>query len=165
MRPVKHHSVACEMPTSRGRNQLLAASGTIPRLAKTKPNFEAVLARRMSMGKVIVTPTPTAAPLIAPITGFLLSKIRNDTKPPPSRMTPVLAFTSLPPLAKVSPPPDKSAPAQNARPEPVTMTARTLSSASLSSNAAMISFSMRFVNEFNLSGRFKVIVAICSDTS
>ena len=153
------------MPTIRGKNQLLAASGTMPRFAKTKPNFEFVLASRISIGSVIVTPTPTAAPLMAPITGFLLSKMRNDTKPPPSRMTPVFALTSLPPLANVSPPPDKSAPAQKARPEPVTMTARTLSSASLSSNAAMISLSMRFVNEFNLSGRFKVIVAMRSDTS
>src|SRR5580692_10405616 len=30
-RPVKHHSSACEMPTMRGRNQLEAASGTMPR--------------------------------------------------------------------------------------------------------------------------------------
>ncbi len=40
---------------------------------------------RTSIGSVIVTPTPTAAPLIAAITGFLHSKMRSVTRPPPSR--------------------------------------------------------------------------------
>ena len=44
----------------------------------------------MSIGSVMVTPTPTAAPLIAPITGFVQSKMRNETMPPPSRGTPDL---------------------------------------------------------------------------
>ena len=55
------------MPTKRGRNQLEAASGTKPLLAKTKPNLASSLASLMSIGKVIVTPTPTAGPLIAAI--------------------------------------------------------------------------------------------------
>ena len=41
----------------------------------------------MSIGSVIVTPTPTAAPLIAAITGFVHSKIRSVSSPPPSRVT------------------------------------------------------------------------------
>ena len=61
------------MPTTRGRNQLLQASGTIPRRAKTKPNLAFSLAIRTSMGSVMVTPTPTAGPLIAAITGFVHS--------------------------------------------------------------------------------------------
>ena len=61
------------IPTNRGRNQLDAASGTMPRREKTKPNFAAVDASRISIGSVIVTPTPTAAPLIAPMTGFFES--------------------------------------------------------------------------------------------
>jgi hypothetical protein len=69
------------MPTRRGRNQLEQASGTMPRRANTNPNRAAVLARRMSIGSVIVTPTPTAAPLIAPITGLVHSKIRSETRP------------------------------------------------------------------------------------
>ncbi len=84
----------------------------MPRRAKTNPKRAVVLARRMSIGSVIVTPTPTAAPLIAPITGLVHSKIRSVTRPPPSRGTPTGVATSDPPLANVSPPPDRSAPAQ-----------------------------------------------------
>jgi hypothetical protein len=73
--------------------------------------------------------------------------------------------TSDPPLANVSPPPDKSAPAQYARPEPVTITARTPSSASARSNAAIISRIIVPVKAFNLSGRCNVMVATRSLTS
>ena len=58
------------MPTMRGRNQLLHASGTMPRRANTKPNRAVAAAMRMSIGSVIVTPTPTAGPLIAAMIGF-----------------------------------------------------------------------------------------------
>ena len=120
----------------------------------------------MSIGRVIVTPTPTAAPLIAPMTGFVHSKIRSDTMPPPSRGTPTSVWMSLPPLANVSPPPPRSAPAQNARsPEPVTITARTSSSASTWSNASITSCIIRPVNAFIRSGRCSVIVATESVTS
>ncbi len=85
MRPVSHHSSALLIPTMRGRNQLDAASGTMPRRANTSPKRASVDARRMSIGSCIVTPTPTAGPLIAPITGFRHSKIRSVTSPPPSR--------------------------------------------------------------------------------
>ena len=54
------------------------ASG-IPRRAKTKPIFALWLARRTSIGRVIVIPTPTAGPLIAAMTGFFDSKIRSVT--------------------------------------------------------------------------------------
>ena len=87
-RPVYTHSVACAIPTRRGKKYEEHASGTMPRFAKTNPNFAVSLARRKSMGRVIVTPTPTAGPLITPITGFLLLKIRKETNPPPSRGTP-----------------------------------------------------------------------------
>ena len=59
------------MPTTRGRNQLEAASGTMPRRANTKPMRASSAARRMSIGSVIVAPTPTAGPLIAAITGLV----------------------------------------------------------------------------------------------
>ncbi len=39
------------------------------------------------MGRVIDAPTPTAGPLIAPITGLRLAKIRRATIPPGSRST------------------------------------------------------------------------------
>ena len=77
------------MPTTRGRNQLEQASGTMPRRANTKPELGASsAAMRTSIGSVIVTPTPTAGPLIAAITGFVDSKMRSDDAPPPSRGRP-----------------------------------------------------------------------------
>lgn len=120
----------------------------------------------MSIGSVIVTPTPTAAPLMAPITGFLHSKIRNDTMPPPSRGTPTSVWMSLPPLEKVSPPEPRSAPAQNARsPDPVTIATLTSSSASMRSKASISSCIIVPVNAFIRSGRCNVIVAMPSVTS
>ena len=76
------------MPTTRGRNQLEHASGTMPRRANTKPNRATSAARRMSIASVIVTPMPTAGPFTAAITGFLLSKMRSVSRPPPSRFRP-----------------------------------------------------------------------------
>jgi hypothetical protein len=68
-----------------GRNQDEQASGTMPRRANTKPKRAALEAMRMSMGSVMVTPTPTAGPFTAAMTGFLEEKMRSDTRPPPSR--------------------------------------------------------------------------------
>jgi len=48
----------------------------------------ALEARRRSIGKVMVAPKPTAGPLMAAMTGFLEAKMRNVTKPPPSRLRP-----------------------------------------------------------------------------
>ena len=45
-------------------------SGTNPRRANTNPNLAVSLASRMSIGRVIVAPTPTAGPLIAAITAW-----------------------------------------------------------------------------------------------
>ena len=71
--------MACEIPTIRGRNQLEAASVTMPRRANTNPNFAPVEASRTSIGSVTVTPTPTAAPLIAPMTGLRQPAMRSAT--------------------------------------------------------------------------------------
>ena len=73
------------MPTSRGRYQDEAASGVMPRRANTKPKRAAVEAMRTSIGSCIVTPIPTAAPLMAPMIGFRLSNMRRVVVPPPSR--------------------------------------------------------------------------------
>ena len=69
----------------RGRNQLDAASGTMPRWENTKPNRAFSEAMRMSIASCMVTPMPTAAPLMAPMTGFRHLKMRSVTWPPPSR--------------------------------------------------------------------------------
>ncbi len=87
------------MPTTRGRNQLEHASGTIPRRAKTKPMRASSEARRTSIGNVIVAPTPTAGPLIAPITGFVQEKMRSVNWPPLSRGTPPTGSVSSEPSA------------------------------------------------------------------
>ncbi|MCY1362984.1 hypothetical protein D9M69_497260 [compost metagenome] len=75
------------MPTTRGRNHDDAASGVMPRRANTRPKRASVEAMRMSIGNCIVTPTPTAGPFTAAMTGFRLRKMRSDTRPPLSRRT------------------------------------------------------------------------------
>jgi len=67
--------------------------------------------------------------------------------------------------SKVAPPPERSGPAQNARPAPVTITALIASSLSARSNASIISCSICVVNALSLSGRLSVIVRIDSSTS
>ena len=69
----------------RGRNQLEAASGTMPRWENTKPKRAASEAMRISIASCMVTPMPTAGPFTAAITGFRHLKIRSVTWPPPSR--------------------------------------------------------------------------------
>ncbi|HZN87679.1 MAG TPA: hypothetical protein VFB44_01770 [Thermoleophilaceae bacterium] len=152
------------MPTTRGRNQLEQASGTIPRRANTKPIFATSAASRTSIGRVIVIPTPTAGPLIAATTGFVDSKMRRLTRPPVSRGTrPPSSCRSR--QSKVPAPPPRSAPAQKPRPAPVTITARTASSASAASKAAISSRAIVTVNAFSRSGRSSVIVATCPSSS
>ena len=80
----------------------------------------------MSIGKVMVMPTPTAGPLIAAMIGFFDSKMRSDTSPPPSRCVSNVSARPCAVLSKVSPPVLRSAPAQKPRPAPVTITARTV---------------------------------------
>ena len=133
-RPVITHSCACAIPTMRGKNHDEHASGTIPRRVNTKPIFAALEIRRISIARVMVAPIPTAGPLIAPMIGLLHLNIRSVTVPPPSRRNLDCESVLNEPSLNVSPPPDKSAPAQKPRPEPVITTARTLSSASISSN-------------------------------
>ena len=63
---------AAEMPTTRGRNHVEHASGTRPRRVNTNPNLAVSAAMRTSVGKVMVTPTPAAEPLIAEMTGLVM---------------------------------------------------------------------------------------------
>ena len=123
-----------------------------------------MLARRTSIGKVMVTPTPTAAPLMAPITGFCDLKIRSESMPPPSRGTRPALWAADSVWSNVESPAERSAPAQNAGPAPVTITARTESSRSAMSKAAIISRIIVTVNALSFSGRESVKVAIESAT-
>ena len=138
------------MPTTRGRNHDEQASGTRPRRANTKPNVAAVEASRTSIGSVIVAPTPTDGPLIAAMTGLVSRKIRSVTRPPSSRWRPsgsrsMPASGGAPSVSKVVSPPPRSAPAQKPRPAPVTTTARTDGSPSISSQTAHSSTCMCLV--------------------
>src|SRR2546425_96492 len=63
------------------------------------------------------------------------------------------------------PPAERSAPAQNARPAPVTITARTVSSASAASKASTSSPSVVAVTALSFSGRASVTSATPSATS
>ena len=108
-----------------------------------KPIFAPLAAMRMSIGSVMVMPTPTAAPLIAAIDGLRQLKIASTNRP---LREPELANTPapwLPEVSKLFAPPETSAPAQKPRPAPVTITARTASSASARSNASAISAPIR----------------------
>ena len=84
----------------RGRNHVEAASGTMPSRPKTKPIRALVEASRMSIASVIVAPMPTAAPLIAAITGLGSSWIARVTLPPVSR-TPCSMSGSSQPVTEV----------------------------------------------------------------
>jgi hypothetical protein len=120
---------------------------------------------RTSIGSVKVIPKPTAGPLIAAITGFFMSKMRRVTVPTPSRCSSAVTARPRAAVSNVEPPEPRSAPAQNARPAPVTMTARTLSSASARSHASRSSLSIVVVTALRRSGRFKVTVQTPSSTS
>src|SRR6266852_4400370 len=66
-RPLSTHSVARLMPTTRGRNQLLHASATMPRRAKTKPMrapLAAMLLQRLRRGPARVVEGAAAAPQV-----------------------------------------------------------------------------------------------------
>jgi hypothetical protein len=66
---------------------------TIPRRANTNPKRAFSDASRTSIASCIVTPTPTAGPFTAAITGFRHSKIRSVSRPPPSRTASLLQST------------------------------------------------------------------------
>src|SRR6266403_1023956 len=140
----------------------------IPRRVKGKLKRAAVLAIRISMGRSTVAPKPTAAPFTAAMTGFRQSKIARVTLPPPSRTRSSLKSTSsadpascrdqsgLRRLSNASAPGDRSEPAQNARPAPVTTTTRTASSSFTRVKTSTSSFIMALVNVFSCSGRSRV---------
>jgi hypothetical protein len=84
------------MPTIFGKNQLEHASGTMPRRENTNPKRAVSLAMRTSMASCMVTPTPTAGPFTAAMTGFRHSKMASVRRPPPSRSRSSLQLMSGP---------------------------------------------------------------------
>ena len=88
VRPVTAQSTAVAMPTMRGRNQVAHDSGTMPRRVNGRAKRLPSAPMRTSIGRTIVTPIPTAVPLIAAITGLREPKIRSASSPPTSRVPP-----------------------------------------------------------------------------
>src|SRR2546425_5847683 len=84
-RPVYVHSAACATPTSRGRNHVLAASGTTPRRANTKPIFAVLEARRTSIGSRSEEHTSELQSLAYLVCRLLLEKKKKKKKPAPDR--------------------------------------------------------------------------------
>ena len=123
----------------------------------------------MSIASVEETPNPTAAPLIAAITGFGKSKRRMVIEEVPSiaigGAESSVGVCAASPGAGLRGPADMSDPAQKARPAPVTITARTSSFTAAASNARCSSAVIRGVWAFSFSGRCNVIVATRSSTS
>src|SRR5690606_37325930 len=131
----------------------------------------------------------TAGPLTAAITGLVDRWMRSTTCPPrsagarwsPSPTIPhddgpppgpeapsegrAAARSPNEPRSKVVAPAERSAPAQKARPAPVTTTPRTSSSASVRSNTSISSAAMRGVKAFSWSGRDSVTTAAGPRTS
>ena len=151
------------MPTMRGRNQLEAASGTMPRWENTKPKRAASDAMRISIASCMVTPMPTAGAVhrgdhrLQAFEDRAASPGRRRRAPAdrcsrpchrPSRFTgPRRASRS-----NVLAPDERSAPAQKPRPAPVTMMARTSSSLSAASNASISLVLHRAVEGIELVG-------------
>ncbi|MCY1362716.1 hypothetical protein D9M69_494480 [compost metagenome] len=138
----------------------------MPKRPKTKPMRAFSEARRKSIASVMVAPIPTAAPLIAPTTGLRQAWMARVTRPPVSR-TPlwmsaasscscmsVRLGESVSSRPKTLPATDKSIPAQNARPAPVTRITRTSSSMLARLKACSNSLAISTVKAFICSGRF-----------
>ena len=166
--PCSTHSAAWLMPTIRGRNHDEHASGTMPRRANTKPSFAFSDASRMSIGSVIVTPTPTAGPLIAAMTGFVDCEDPQGHQPAPVARRPPggPAASPPPPWAKVSPPPaEVGAGAEAATAAGDDDGAHVVVGVGVVERRRSSRASSRAVNALSWSGRSSVIVATWSSTS
>ena len=107
------------------------------------------------MGRHMVMPTPTAAPLIAATIGFRQLKIASVIESLASRFCGLLpSFQTW----KAPLPPEMSAPAQKARPAPVTTMARTSSIAFTWPKKSINSRLMAVLKALSLSGRLRVTV-------
>ena len=138
-RPVATHSIACEIPTTRGRNQHEHASGTIPRRANTKPDLgpvgrDAHVHRQRhrdadAHGRAVDRRDHRLQRVEDAQRDLTAAVARH------ARLAAVRGRASR----TCPPPPPRSAPAQNPRPAPVTITRarrrrrRTRSNASISS--------------------------------
>ena len=132
----------------------------MPRRVKTKPIFAPSTASRMSIGSVIVMPTPTAGPVDRRDHRLrAVEDPQRDLAAAVARHVPVaIGGLALAPVERLAALRRGRRRRRTPRPSPVTTTARTSSSASARSNAAISSRRIVSVNAFSRSGRFSVIV-------
>jgi hypothetical protein len=142
---------------------VLASSVTTPRCTKAKLSFASFAAIRRSHCRGIVSPIPTAAPLMAAMMGLRIFQGWMSRTRASGGKTSCASPLSRP--VKVPSPPPRSAPAQKARPAPVTMMARTESSSSRRLKARMSSAPICGVKAFSRWGRFSVSSATLAFTS
>jgi hypothetical protein len=156
--PVRLISFALRSPTDCGRNTLIPPPGVTPTRAWVSPNFARSDATRKSQASASSKPPVTAAPLIAPMTGFVIvqSTVKGLT----------IGWSRLPTrFAAVLPSSRRSRPAQNAGSVPVRITTSTSSSASASASAPADSRWSALSSALRTSGRLSVRVRTRSAVS
>ena len=157
-RPDRNRSLALPKPTRAASNLVLANSGTRPILMKPMPNRAVVEATIWSAGRHIVTPIPTAAPLMAHTMGLLDRTRATQSRPagiPPT--PPAVSRPGSTPSMRDLNVASISAPAQKPRPSPVITMAPIAGSSLAAVIACACSSAIVGVQAFSLSGRFRVI--------
>src|SRR5581483_7263637 len=161
--PPRYSSLARMSPRCLTMREQPPLAGMRPILASGKPILALSDRRRKSAARAISTPSPTATPLTAAITGlsrfsrlgttsgFLWSWKKSGASPA-SRNLPSWNFFT-------------SAPAENARPEPVRISTRMASFWRTSSMTAFISARASWVSGLRSSGRLNVRVAMPSSVT
>ena len=141
--------------------KLLAASGTTPSDVKGNRNRASLDITTNSANPNIVAPMPTANPLTAQIKG--LGNAASTSMNPGNPCRPATKLPEIRPAIST-----RSAPDENARPVPVTITTAVVRFAPNSMRASVAASYKASLNEFSASGRFYVIVATrptCSMTT
>src|SRR5271168_3857234 len=151
MSPVHSIHAARDSPARRGSRYVPPKSGNNPTFAKFWPNMAWSLAMRISQPSATFIPAPAAGPFTAATTGF--SIVHSATiKRAPLRNS---GSSSWPrPASRYSRIVARSPPEQNARPAPVTITARTAGFAAARSTPSASARPSCGSSAFSRSGRF-----------
>src|SRR4051812_33243597 len=150
-RPVSISSLACPVPTMRGRKYEVPMSAPeTPIFTKATLKRASGAARRTSEASASASPPPAAGPLTAAMTGWgracslsMIPAIRSWVSRLPTTPSPVIG--SL-----------RSRPAQKPRPAPVSTTTRTAPSPATSSSATWRSSTSSRLSALRRSGRLSV---------
>ena len=140
------------MPSALGNRNKPPAAATSDRLTSGSPKTVSVEAIMRSQDSEISHPPATAVPVIAAISGFVLSRRVIPPKPPflVARAAPLPAAISL-----------RSAPAQNTVPSALRIPTQSSGSFSNSSRQLSIVCAISPLIALRASGRFRVMIARC----